>query len=66
MLLSHQDIEDEISTSYLETALWSSTDSDETSMDELASINDFSDEAVRESKKDIKNFLTMAKEKLGD
>jgi hypothetical protein len=58
-------MEDDILTSYLETALWSSTDDDDTPLDDLASINDFSEESMKESKKDIKKFLTMAKEKLG-
>ncbi len=57
---------------YLETALWSSTHYTEEDpdadipMDEVASIEDFSPEALEKSITDINNFLKLAKEQLGE
>ena len=49
---------------YLETALWSGTDSDGNPLDKDYSIGDFSDEAVEEAIKDCDDFVKANKEDL--
>ena len=46
--------------SYLETALWSSTDSEGTPLDSGFSIEDFSKEALDRAEKDLSSFLEKA------
>jgi hypothetical protein len=45
---------------YLECALWSSTEEDETPMDKNHTISDFSEEAIAKAESDCANFQAKA------
>ncbi len=48
---------------YLETALWSSTQDDDTSFDENFSTDDFSKESLKKAEDDCNKFIEVIEEK---
>ena len=48
---------DRFTLSYLDTALWSSTDDDGSPLDESYGIDDFTDEFIAEAKQDCAAFI---------
>ena len=55
---------DEFTRSYLETALWSSSDENEDPLDENYAIGDFSREAIQQAIRDCDDFRTSNEEDL--
>lgn len=51
---------DSFERAYIEAALWSSTDNDDTPLDSNYTIDDISDEAIQKIKEDCKRFRIKA------
>ena len=57
---------DKMLQSYLGTALWSSTGDDDEPLDKEYDVSDISNEAERESRRDVVKFIRKSRRYLGD
>ena len=57
---------DKFTKSYLETALWSSTDDNSEALDAKYSVSDLSPEAIEQAQREVEDFLTKAGALLDD